>query len=147
MELRSADFSANESVPKRFTCEGEDLSPSLEWSDLPEGAVELALTCEDPDAPGRGFVHWILWGIEPTRAGLPAGTVPDGANQGVNDFGSIGYRGPCPPRGRGAHNYRFTLYALREPLDLEEGASIEEFRGAVAGKVLAEATLVGVFER
>lgn len=149
MELRSSDFSDQAAIPRRFTCDGDDISPTLEWSDVPGGTAELALTCEDPDAPGKTFVHWVLWGIDPgSVTSLDAGVVPAGSRHGRNDFGITAYGGPCPPPGHGTHHYHFTLYAVREPISLSEGASIEELRAAIGDDgALAEATLMGTYER
>ena len=149
MELTSPDFSDEATIPQRFTCDGDDISPALEWSGVPDGTAELALTCEDPDAPGKTFVHWVLWGIDPGSVqSLDAGTVPAGSRQGGNDFGATGYGGPCPPPGHGTHHYHFTLYAVREPISLSEGASIDELRAAIGDDgALAEATLIGTYER
>lgn len=147
MQLTSSDLTENERVPERFTCEGEDLSPNLQWTDVPEDATELALVCDDPDAPRGTFTHWVLWGLPPATRAVETGEVPDGARQGTNGFGSIGYRGPCPPPGHGLHHYHFTLYALGRSVDLEEGASVDELRAAIDGNVLAEATLIATYER
>lgn len=147
MELTSPEFGDQGRIPTHCTCDGEDLSPELRWSGVPEGTVELALTCEDPDAPSGTFTHWVLWGIDPGSSALSAGKVPEGASEGVNGFGRLGYGGPCPPPGHGTHHYHFTLYALSEPLTLSPGASIDDLRAAMEGKVLAEATLVGTYSR
>ena len=114
---------------------------------MPEDAAELALTCEDPDAPGRTFVHWVVWGLDPKTPGLGPQEMPPGTRHGRNDFGNNAYGGPCPPPGHGTHHYHFTLYALGERIDVEEGASIDELQKEMSGEVLAEATLVGTYER
>jgi Raf kinase inhibitor-like YbhB/YbcL family protein len=149
MELRSPEFSDGGAIPQRFTCDGDNLSPALQWSDVPDEASEIALVCEDPDAPGKTFVHWLLWGIDPrsvTRVG--EGEIPSGSRLGRNDFGSNAYGGPCPPPGHGLHHYHFTLYAVRDSISLSEGASIDDLRSAIAaGNVVAEASLVGTYER
>lgn len=147
MKLTSSDFKDMGRIPDRFTCEGDDLSPTLGWNEVPEETVGLALTCEDPDAPGRTFVHWLVWGIDPSSDGLGAGAVPEGARQGRNDFGNAEYGGPCPPPGHGRHRYVFTLYALSEDVELEGGASIRDLLQRTEGKVLSEARLTGTFER
>lgn len=147
MKLVSTEFKDQSRIPQRFTCEGEDISPPLEWSEVPEGSAALALTCEDPDAPRGTFVHWVLWGLDPSMGGLPVGEGAAGAGQGRNDFGRQGYGGPCPPPGHGTHHYQFTLYALRSPITLADGATIAELRQAMEGSVLAEAVLVGIYER
>jgi Raf kinase inhibitor-like YbhB/YbcL family protein len=145
MQVTSSDFEHNAPVPRRFTCEGEDISPQLSWGDLPHGTVELAISCEDPDAPGKTFVHWVAWGIDPAAGSLAVGEAPPG--QGRNDFGRRGYGGPCPPPGHGPHHYEFVLYALGERLELPAGASLDELRAAMQGKVLDQASLVGTYER
>jgi Raf kinase inhibitor-like YbhB/YbcL family protein len=147
MKLTSTEFEDQSPIPQRFTCEGQDISPPLEWDEVPESSATLALTCEDPDAPRGTFVHWVLWGLNPAKGSLAAGEVATGAGQGSNDYGRRGYGGPCPPPGHGTHHYQFTLYALREPIALADGATIAELRQAMEGKVLAEAVLVGTYER
>lgn len=147
MELRSDLFADGENIPAWYTCEGEDVSPSLRWSGVPAGTVQLALTMEDPDAPSGVFVHWVAWGLPADRGGLEEGEVPEGMVQGTTSFGVAGYRGPCPPHGHGAHRYVFTLLALDADPGLPPGASIDQFRRACAGHVLAEARLTGYFER
>ena len=147
MKLTSPEFTDQARVPGRFTCEGENISPPLDWSDVPDGAAELALTCEDPDAPGGTFAHWVLWGLHPTTSGLRANTAPPGVHAGRNGFGRFGYDGPCPPPGHGTHHYYFQLSAWDAPIDLPEGASIDELHQAARGRILDEATLVGTYQR
>ena len=145
--LSSDAFGDGETIPASFTCDGSDVSPPLRWSGVPSEAVELALLVEDPDAPRGTFVHWLLWGLAPDLSGLPEGRVPDGARQGLNDFGRLSWGGPCPPRGHGPHRYIFTLYALREPLPVDQGATAGQLRGAIAGNVLAQGQLTGMYGR
>jgi Raf kinase inhibitor-like YbhB/YbcL family protein len=147
VEILSEDFSDGQRIPARFSCEGEDVSPSLRWEHRPNGTAQFALTCEDPDAPRGTFVHWLMWYIDPSVGGIRDGEVPRNARQGRNDFGKIGYGGPCPPPGHGVHHYHFTIYALSEPIDLEEGATIDDLRSAMGGAILDQATLIGTFER
>lgn len=148
MELRSPDFSHQAGIPKRFTCDGDNAWPTLEWSDIPEGTADLALICEDPDAPNKTFVHWLLWGVDPGLGSIGSGALPAATRHGRNDFGDDAYGGPCPPPGHGTHHYHFTLYAVSEPLTLSEGASVDELQRSIAGGgVLAEATLIGTYER
>jgi Raf kinase inhibitor-like YbhB/YbcL family protein len=125
----------------RFTCEGQDVPPEFHCDELPDGTRELPLTCEDPDAPGRTFVYWVAWGIDPTHGRFVVG------REGRNGFGTTGYRGPCPPPGHGAHHYRFTLYAVSESLALEQGSTIDALRNAMEGLVHAEATITGTYSR
>jgi Raf kinase inhibitor-like YbhB/YbcL family protein len=147
MRLTSAAFADGQRVPTRYTCDGDNVSPELEWFEVPEGTVTLALTCQDPDAPRGTFTHWVVWNLSPAKGGLDAGEVPTGARQGVNDFGNVGYDGPCPPRGHGTHHYHFTLYAVPMELGLPEGSTIEDLRAALDGNALARAELVGTYER
>ena len=146
ISLSSPDFGDGETIPRRFTCDGEDRSPQLSWQGVPGAAVELALLVEDPDAPGGTFVHWVLWALDPTTTSLGQGEVPAGAQEGRNDFGRTGYAGPCPPRGR-AHRYVFSLLALAQRLSLKPGATAEALRREARGKVLAEGALTGTYGR
>lgn len=146
MELMSRDFEPKGKIPGVCSCDGEDRRPELHWSGVPDGTAELAVTCEDVDAPGGTFVHWTIWGLDPTLTGLGADS-PDGAVEGINDFDNVGYGGPCPPPGHGYHHYHFRLHALSDHLKVPPGASITEMRRAMDGKVLDMAELVGVFAR
>jgi Raf kinase inhibitor-like YbhB/YbcL family protein len=147
MKLTSPAFAHGQPIPPRYTCDGDNISPELRWSDVPAGTFTLALTCEDPDAPRGTFTHWVLWNLDPATGGIPAGHVPPGAGQGRNDFGHVGYGGPCPPRGHGAHRYIFTLYAVARVITLPGGAAITQLRDALLGATLADADLVGTYER
>jgi Raf kinase inhibitor-like YbhB/YbcL family protein len=147
MELTSPAFADGQPIPRRYTCDGDNVSPELRWSNVPDGTADLALTCQDPDAPTGTFAHWLVWNIEPLTAGLLAGHVPPGARQGRNDFGNIGYDGPCPPPGHGVHHYHFILHAATQPVSLSEGATIERLLAALATSVLARAELVGTYAR
>jgi Raf kinase inhibitor-like YbhB/YbcL family protein len=146
MDLTSPDFEEGDAIPQPLTCDGTDTPPELHWSGVPSGVIELALTCEDPDAPGGTFVHWVAWRIDPSSGRLAS---DDSARlgQGRNGFGDDGYRGPCPPPGHGPHRYQFTLYALDQSLDLAPGSSIDELRSAIEGHIRATATLMGTYER
>ena len=144
-ELTSAAFPHGGPIPRRHTCEGEDLSPALGWTAPPEGAVSLALVVDDPDAPGGTFTHWLAWGLPAGEGGLAEG---DAAPvEGKNDFGTTGYRGPCPPPGHGPHRYFFRLYAVRAEVTLEAGAGRSELEEAIGTDALAVAELVGTYER
>lgn len=145
LTLSSTAFTEGEPIPRRHTCEGDDLSPPLRWEEVPEGTASLALICDDPDAPVGTFVHWVAWGLDPASDGLDEATAAPA--EGLNDFGTAGYRGPCPPPGHGPHRYFFRLYAVDGELDLEDGASREELDRAIEGRVLASAELVGTYER
>jgi hypothetical protein len=146
MDLTSPNFEEGEPIPRVHSCDGENTPPELHWSGVPSGVVELALTCEDPDAPGGTFVHWAAWGIDPSSGRLPADG-GSGIRLGRNGTGDSGYHGPCPPPGGGPHHYEFTLYALDQAVDLEPGSTIDELRSAIDGHVRATATLMGTYER
>ncbi len=151
ISLVSSAFDEGQPIPERYTCDSvEDASPALSWSDAPTGTESFALTVYDPDARG-GFVHWVLYNIAPDRGetpeGLPEGdTVLGDAQQGTNDFGALGYGGPCPPAGT-PHRYVFMLYALDKTLGLDPGATKEELHEAMMGHVLANGTLTGTYQR
>lgn len=155
MELTSPAFEDGQTIPTQYTGEGKDLSPALKWEGVPEGTKELALICEDPDAPrDEPFVHWVIYNIPKAASGLPAAVpqkeqLPEGKRQGVNSFGDgrVGYGGPMPPEGHGPHRYIFTLYALDSKLDLEAGLTKDELLKAIEGHLLAETRLTGIYER
>jgi Raf kinase inhibitor-like YbhB/YbcL family protein len=147
IQLTSPAFQAGGTIPKRFSCDGENVSPPLKWTGVPSGARELALLVEDPDAPGGTFVHWLLFKLAPDTPGLAQGQVPDGARQGQNSAGDSAYAGPCPPKGDRPHRYDFILYALSSPLDLENGAHADEVRAAVSHDAMARGQLEGRFGR
>jgi Raf kinase inhibitor-like YbhB/YbcL family protein len=146
MDLTSSNFEEGGRIPREHSCDGDDAPPELLWSGVPSGVVALALTCEDPDAPSGTFVHWVVWGIDPSRGRIGADDGP-GIRHGRNGFGNSGYGGPCPPPGHGPHRYEFTLYALDQSIELESGSTIEELRSAIDGHVRATATLMGTYER
>jgi Raf kinase inhibitor-like YbhB/YbcL family protein len=147
MRLTSPAFAPGAMIPTGFTCDDHDVPPPLRWSGLPASTVELALTLEDLDTPGRRFVHWVAWGIDPASHGLPDGVVPAGVHEGRNRAGRDGYLGPCPSAGSDPHRYRFTLYALRRHLVLGPDATIDQLRPAIRGLVLGRAELVGRYAR
>lgn len=147
LALRSPAFADHGVIPDRYTLEGANTSPPLDWSAPPEGTAELALLCEDPDAPGGPFTHWVVVAIPPDAAGIPEGRLPKGAVAGRNDFGELGWSGPRPPVGDNPHRYVFRLSALDRPLGLSEGALAAEVQAAARDHVLARGTLVGRFAR
>ncbi|MFL5908887.1 MAG: YbhB/YbcL family Raf kinase inhibitor-like protein [Solirubrobacterales bacterium] len=144
-ELTSQAFDDGESIPRKYTCDGEDVSPPLAWSFLPDGRRTLALIMHDPDAPSGDFLHWLAWNIDPEPGELGEGVPPPA--QGTNGFGRRGYGGPCPPPGHGAHRYFHQLYAVDTELDLEPGAAREQLENEIEGHVLGEARLMGTYER
>jgi Raf kinase inhibitor-like YbhB/YbcL family protein len=143
--LESSAFEHAQPIPNRYTCDGDDVSPPLGWANVPEEAQSLALLVDDPDAPRGVFTHWVAWGLDPGTGGLGEGEAAPG--EGRNDFGTAGYRGPCPPPGHGPHRYVFRLYALDRDLELDPGAGKPELEQAIEGHVLTTAELVGTYER
>jgi Raf kinase inhibitor-like YbhB/YbcL family protein len=149
LQLTSKAFQDGQAIPKKYTCDGQDVSPELAWSGAPAGTKSLALIVDDPDAPAKVWVHWVVYDLQADARGLPEGVpqdgeLRDGVRQGKNDFGKIGYGGPCPPRGP-AHRYFFKLYALREKTGLKAGASKDDLERAMKGRVLEQSTLTGKF--
>jgi Raf kinase inhibitor-like YbhB/YbcL family protein len=153
--LSTPAFKTGESIPKEYTGEGKDISPPLKWSNVPQDAKELALICDDPDAPvAEPWVHWVIYNIPAANTELPEGVASDeklnnpaGAAQGVNDFSKSGYRGPMPPPGHGTHHYHFKLYALDKPLKLESGLKKKQLLAAMKGHIVAQGELIGTYER
>jgi len=150
-QLASSAFSNGESIPKKFTCDAQDLSPQLNWKDAPSGTQSFALIADDPDAPVGTWVHWVLYNVPTAAKELPEGLnkeerLPDGTLQGRNDFRKVGYGGPCPPPGK-PHRYYFKLYALDAKLSLKPGASKADVEAAMQGHVLGEAQLMGRYGR
>ncbi|MEO1766842.1 YbhB/YbcL family Raf kinase inhibitor-like protein [Thiobacter aerophilum] len=151
MKLTSPAFRHGEAIPAAYTCDGRDVSPPLAWSALPPGTRSLVLIVDDPDAPDPAaprmvWVHWVLYNLPPDSTGLAeAATLPPGARAGINDFRRTRYGGPCPPIGR--HRYFFKLYALDTRLPEMGAASKAQLERAMAGHVLAEAVLMGTYER
>jgi len=150
-ELKSSGFSTGGDIPKKFTCDGPDLSPALSWNDPPAGTQSISLIMDDPDAPVGTWVHWVLYDLPDTARELPEGvakkdTLASGARQGRNDFGRIGYGGPCPPPGK-PHRYFLKLYALDAKTDLKSGATKAELEKAMKGHILAQAELMGRYKR
>jgi Raf kinase inhibitor-like YbhB/YbcL family protein len=148
--VTTTSFRSGGPIPKKFTCDGEDISPALSWTDPPTGTKGLAVIVDDPDAPAGTWVHWVLYDLPAETHNLPEGTpkdrsLPGGAQQGRNDFGKIGYNGPCPPRGT-VHRYFFKLYALNSKTGLNPGATKSEFERAMKGHILAQAELIGKFQ-
>jgi hypothetical protein len=144
--VSSPAFAAGTAIPRRFTCEGENLSPPLGWSGVPAGTVEIALVVDDPDAPRGTYVHWVVVGIDAARAELAEGAVPPSARQVRNSAGTAAYSGPCPPGGP-PHHYRFTVYALQRTADVAGDASPEAAIEAVEAAATVRGRLVGTFGR
>jgi Raf kinase inhibitor-like YbhB/YbcL family protein len=151
MTLMSKGFKNGEAIPKTYSCEGDDLSPELEWTGAPKGTGSFALICDDPDAPSGTWVHWVVWNIPKDfdslqRGILKASKFGSGIMQGRNSWPQTGYDGPCPPPGK-PHRYFFKLYALDSILSLKESATKEELLSAMKGHILAEAELMGTYRR
>jgi Raf kinase inhibitor-like YbhB/YbcL family protein len=151
MTITTTAFATGGEIPKKYTCDGPDVSPALAWSELPANTKGLALIADDPDAPAGTWTHWVVWDIPLKSMGLAenmlkAKTLPDGTRQGTTDFRKVGYGGPCPPPGK-AHRYFFKLYALDTKIDLPAGALRQELEEAMKGHVLAHAEVMGTYGR
>ncbi|HUK40561.1 MAG TPA: YbhB/YbcL family Raf kinase inhibitor-like protein [Candidatus Acidoferrales bacterium] len=151
MQLKSPAFQNGADVPRKHTCDAENISPLLRWQKAPAGTKAFALIVDDPDAPGGVWVHWVIYDLPADAKELTEGTaktetLANGAKQGVNDFRRIGYSGPCPPPGS-THRYFFRLYALDSPTKLKPRATKQQVLDAMKGHVLAEAELVGRYKR
>jgi Raf kinase inhibitor-like YbhB/YbcL family protein len=150
-ELRTTAFKSGEDIPEKFTCDGPDVSPPLGWTDPPAGTQSFVLIADDPDAPGGTWVHWVAYDLPASLRQLPEGVPRDGevkggGRQGLNDFPSIGYGGPCPPPGK-PHRYYFRLYAVDRKVGLKAGASRKEVEQVMKGHVLGKAELMGRHHR
>lgn len=146
MKITSPVFENNQTIPKKYTCDGDNISPPLNISDAPAEAETLVLVCDDPDAGAKPWVHWTVWNIDPATAEIAEGAVPKGAVQGKTSFGETGYGGPCPPSGE--HHYLFKVYALDKILDeLEPGAVKSELDLAMEDHIVARGELAGVYRR
>ena len=148
MKLSSPAFAEGELIPSKYTCDGENVSPPLEWEDVPAQTKSLALIVDDPDAPSGVFVHWLLFRIPASEKGLTEGAggkISESGIHGKNGFGKVAYGGPCPPSG--THRYYFRLYALDAQLTLQSGASRSELDSAMRRHILTEAELMGRYKR
>jgi hypothetical protein len=151
LEIVSRAFAHGKSIPDKYTCNGENVSPPLTWRDVPHAAKELVLIVDDPDAPSGTFVHWLLYNVSPSESELDEGisggteTLANGAGQGVNGFRRIGYAGPCPPSG--THRYYFHLYAVDSNLNLPPGVNRDKIDQAMKNHVLEEAELMGYYAK
>lgn len=147
LRIHSPVFTSLEPIPKRYTSDGENTSPPLEWSGIPSGTQQLAIICHDPDAPSPfGFTHWLLYNIPPIIHQIAVGSSGT-FTEGVNSAKQSGYTGPAPPKGHGIHHYYFWLYALDTELDLKPGLQREQLLDAIADHVIEQARLVGIYER
>jgi len=150
ISVSSEAFEEGGTIPSKYTCDGEDISPPLKWEGIPEATKSIALIADDPDAPMGTWVHWVMWNIPAEANELaenvpPDPELPDGSRQGITDFRRPGYGGPCPPSG--THWYYFKIYALDTLLDLPTSARKADLLKAVEGHVLAEGQLMGKYSR
>lgn len=151
LEIKSDSFRNAGYIPSKYTCDSDNISPRLKWSDIPSGTKSFVLICDDPDAPFKRWTHWVVFNIPLHKTGLSL-NIPrkrifaDRMAQGINDFGRIGYDGPCPPPGK-AHRYFFRLYALDSELDLDGGPTKQEVLRLSKGHVISEAQIFGLYQR
>lgn len=146
LTLSSSAFADGGTIPRRHTCDGENISPPLSFSKVPSGTKSLAVLVEDPDAPRGPFTHWVVYDADPSQTRWPAGQVPRGAAQGRNGFTKNGYSGPCPPQGK-PHHYVFSGYAVDRALRLPSDASADDLKQALKGHALAYGSLTGRYGR
>ena len=150
IKISSSAFEDGGLIPPEYTCDGQGISPPLQWEPVPEGTASIALICDDPDAPMGTFVHWVLFnlpaGTSELEGNFPDGeTLPNGARQGITDFGKVGYGGPCPPSG--THRYFFKIYALDAMIDLVSVVDKPALLEAMEGHILSQGQLVGKYKR
>ncbi len=150
IKITSSAFEDGGLIPAKYTCDGADVSPPLQWDAVPEGTKSIALICDDPDAPMGTWVHWVLFNLPSDAKELAENipteeTLPNGAKQGVNDFGRVGYGGPCPPGG--THRYFFKIYALDTEVGLEAGADKRRLLKTMEGHILGQGQLIGKYKR
>jgi Raf kinase inhibitor-like YbhB/YbcL family protein len=152
MILKTKAFQSSETIPSKYTCDGADVSPDLTWEGAPQGTKGFALICDDPDAPSGTFTHWVLYGLAGGITQLPENidkkeeVASPKCKQGMNDFGKLGYGGPCPPRGS-KHRYFFKLYALDADIQVSSKPKKSDLETAMKGRILAQTELVGTYQR
>jgi len=147
IQVRSSAFEYDELIPRRYTKDGDNVSPDLEWWGVPERAAELLLLCEDPDAPRRTALHWLVTGIDPACTGVESGGTPKTGRVWRNDFGGFGYSGPQPLIGDQAHRYFFRIFALAKPVRLQRHPSAATVHRTIRGTQLVSGALVGRYQR
>jgi hypothetical protein len=145
MKISSSVFENNKRIPSKYTCDGDDLSPALAIEDVPTEAKSLALIMEDPDSPGKTWIHWVVWNINPEISQIKESNLPPGALQGETSDGDAKYHGPCPSQGE--HRYFFKLFALDKKIDLTAGAKKEELEKEMEGHIIASAEIMGRYSR
>ena len=151
MQISTSSFPAEGTIPKKHTCDAQDISPAFTWTGAPPSTRSFALIADDPDAPVGTWNHWLIWNVPASvhqfaESVAKTPTLPDGSRQGQNDFKKVGYNGPCPPPGK-PHRYYFKLFALDMPLDLRAGATRKELEAAMKGHVVAENQIMGRYGR
>ncbi len=150
IKITSSAFEDGGLIPLKYTCDGEDISPPLQWDPVPDGTASIAVICDDPDAPMGTWVHWVLFNLPADTKELAENfpddeTVPDGTRQGITDFGSTGYGGPCPPSG--THRYFFKIYALDKKIELATIADKAKLLEAMEGHIIGQGQLLGKYKR
>jgi Raf kinase inhibitor-like YbhB/YbcL family protein len=143
MKIESPAFGPDETIPAKYTCDGENINPQLDISGIPADAVSIVLIVDDPDAPVGTWVHWTVWNIDPGTEEIAENSVPGSSVEGVTDFGVPGYGGPCPPSGK--HRYFFKVYALDTTLDLDTNATAKDVEDAMQDHILDSAELIGLY--
>ena len=145
MKISSAAFENNSFIPSKYTCEGQEINPPLEFRDVPEDTKSLALIVDDPDAPMKTWVHWTIWNIDAKTTQILQNSCPKGAVEGITSFGRTGYGGPCPPSG--THRYFFKLFALDKMLDLSPNSYARDIESTIEGHIIRKAELIGLYKK
>jgi len=145
MEISSAAFEKNSLIPSKYTCEGQERNPPLEFKDVPEDTKSLVLIVDDPDAPMKTWVHWTIWNIDAKTTQILQNSCPKGAVEGITSFGRTGYGGPCPPSG--THRYFFKLFALDKMLDLSPNSHARDIESTIEGHIIRKAELIGLYKK
>ena len=145
MKIISSTFENNQMIPKKYTCDGENINPPLQIIDIPEGTKSSILIVDDPDAPSGDWVHWLVWNINPETKLIAENESPKGAIRGINDSGRQNYDGPCPPSG--IHHYQFKIYALDTILNLPSNSRKKDLEKTIEGHLLDKDVLIGLYQR
>jgi len=145
MKISSAAFENNSFIPSKYTCEGQEINPPLEFRDVPEDTKSLLLIVDDPDAPMKTWVHWTIWNIDAKTTQVLQNSCPKGAVEGITSFGRTGYGGPCPPSG--THRYFFKLFALDKMLDLSPNSYARDIESTIEGHIIRKAELIGLYKK
>jgi len=145
MKISSAAFENNSFIPSKYTCEGQEINPPLEFRDVPEDTKSLVLIVDDPDAPMKTWVHWTIWNIDAKTTQILQNSCPKGAVEGITSFGRTGYGGPCPPSG--THRYFFKLFALDKMLDLSPNSHVRDIESTIEGHIIRKAELIGLYKK